>query len=221
MCSWFPKVKHDRYADLYHHGIKYVYCSCGNILAGTFMLMKENFGIWECNTEPNTRYYPFSLWYGLNAELSHGQSQIRAWYSQGVEKNTVDDGNIRFRYRGENFLRQKFFRLITVCEKHAAKYIDDIAIFVILIWGPMIYYVVRRSPFTKLLILEGMILTYQYKNIESSYHCLNIAIKLFNIANNPFIRHFSECWYHSCMANLFYNNLQISFYLTLIRFMWK
>lgn len=83
---------------------------CGNVLAGTFVLMKGDFGVSKCNTSnPNTRYYPFSLWCDLNSGgvwLSHGQSQIRAWYPQGggKQKNTTDDRNVRFRYRGETRL---------------------------------------------------------------------------------------------------------------------
>lgn len=39
----------------------------GNVLAGTFVLMKEDFGVSKCSTSnPNTRYYPSSLWCDLN-----------------------------------------------------------------------------------------------------------------------------------------------------------
>lgn len=35
---------------------------CGNILAGTFVLMKGDFGVSKCGTSNlNTRYYPSSL----------------------------------------------------------------------------------------------------------------------------------------------------------------
>lgn len=67
---------------------------CGNVLAGTFVLMKGDFGVSKCNiSNLNTRYYPFSLWCDLNGGgvwLSHGQSQIRAWYPQGGQAEKHD-----------------------------------------------------------------------------------------------------------------------------------
>lgn len=138
------------YTDLYHHGIEYVYfvTLVATILAGTFMLMKENFGIWECSTEPNTRYYPFSLWYNLNvgAELSHGQSQIRAWYSQGVEKKTqptTETSGIAgrtFPNRSSSVNYRAWKTCIKIYRWHRYFYY---------IWDSMIYYVLCRSPFIK------------------------------------------------------------------------
>lgn len=82
---------------------------CGNILAGTFVLMKGDFGVSKCNTSnPNTRYYPFSLWCDLNGRAS-GWVTVKVRYVHdirkgGKQKNTTDDRNVRFRYRGETRL---------------------------------------------------------------------------------------------------------------------
>lgn len=107
------------------------------VLTATSVLMKEDFGVWKCNVS-STRYYPFPLWYDLNggARLSHGQSQIRAWYPQRAEKHhrrqkhpvPIARGMRVSPESGENF------SLITGREKHAQPkmyHIDDTAIFVV------------------------------------------------------------------------------------------
>lgn len=66
--------------------------------------MKEDFSVRKCSGESNVRCYLLPLWYDLNdgARLSHGRSQIRAWYTLSLlkgQKNTTDDRDIRFRRR--------------------------------------------------------------------------------------------------------------------------
>lgn len=61
----------------------------GNVLAGTFVLMKEDFGVSKCSaSNPNTRYYPSSLWCDLNGGAeSRSKSDtcmIPAW--EGAKK---------------------------------------------------------------------------------------------------------------------------------------
>jgi len=126
---WFSQVEHNEYTYrllLSRNQMHLLRNPRGNVLAGTFVLMKENFGVWKCNIEPNTRYYLLPL---IQLECrcraeSRSKSDTRAWYSWGIEKKTQPTTEISGsgNARGEALSPSEALPLITACEKHAPKY---------------------------------------------------------------------------------------------------